>query len=89
MTSKTVSKAMRTGAFFAAATIGLVLSGCSKNRESGPRTPVHGQRTSILGTSEVVTSDETLASTPVLVPDPVENTDWPQSGGNASKSIVP
>jgi outer membrane protein assembly factor BamB len=88
-TRTTVSKHLRTGSFLAiAAGLGLILSGCSKGGDSKrPKTPVHGDRASILGTAEVVTSDEALASTPVLVPDPVENADWPQSGGGASKAI--
>ncbi|MBO9575122.1 MAG: PQQ-binding-like beta-propeller repeat protein [Sphingobium sp.] len=80
---------MRFGAFLAtAAALGLALSGCGhRGEKSRPKTPVMGQRTSILGSSEVVSSDENLAQTPVLVPDPTENADWPQSGGNASKSL--
>jgi outer membrane protein assembly factor BamB len=69
---------------------GLVLGGCSKGMggdKDRPRTPVFGQRTSILSAAEVVNADETLKVTPVLLPDPIENVDWAQSGGDASKSI--
>ena len=86
---KTVPQRMRVGTFLAAAAVlGLALSGCSRGGDTKrPKTPVTGQRASILGTAEVVSADETLAATPVLVPDAVENADWPQSGGNAAKSI--
>ncbi len=89
MPSKTVAKAMRHGSLIAAmALTGLVLSGCAnRGAKSGPKTPVSGARTSILGATDNVRADETLATTPVLLPDPVENADWPQSGGNASKTL--
>jgi outer membrane protein assembly factor BamB len=69
--------------------LALVLGGCSHggSEKKRPRTPVFGQRTSILSGAEVVNADETLAATPVLLPDPVDNADWPQSGGDASKSL--
>ena len=70
------------------ATIALALTGCARG-DRGPKTPVHGERASILGASSVVQVDETLSQTPVIVPDPVANADWPQSGGGASKSIGP
>ncbi len=75
--------------FFAAlALTGLVLSGCAnRGAKNAPKTPVSGTRTSILGAADVVRADETMASTPVLLPDPVENADWPQSGGNAAKAL--
>jgi outer membrane protein assembly factor BamB len=80
---------MRHGAILAAlAVTGLVLSGCANRGGKGPKakTPIFGERTSILGGTEVGKADETLAQTPVLLPDPVENADWPQSGGSASKA---
>lgn len=64
----------------------LALAACSRNKE-GPKTPVFGQRTSILSGAEVVKADETLANTPVLVPDPEVNADWAQSGGDAAKLV--
>jgi outer membrane protein assembly factor BamB len=80
---------MRHGAILAAlAVTGLVLSGCAHRGGKGPKTktPIFGERTSILGGTDVGKADETLAQTPVLLPDPVENADWPQSGGSASKA---
>ncbi len=89
MPNNSARGAMRHGAILAAlAVTGLGLSGCAHNdRKSGPKTPIFGERTSILGGTEVGKADETLAKTPVLLPDPVENADWPQSGGSASKAI--
>jgi outer membrane protein assembly factor BamB len=80
---------MRHGAILVAlAVTGLALSGCANRGGKGPKakTPIFGERTSILGGTEVGKADETLAQTPVLLPDPVENADWPQSGGSASKA---
>lgn len=68
----------------------LALASCShgggKNR---PKTPVFGERTSILSGAEVVSPDETLAQTPVLMPDAIVNKSWSQSGGDPSKAIGP
>ncbi len=67
----------------------LALSGCGiiGGKGGGPKTPVHGDRSSILSGAEVLEADPTLASLPVTVPAAVLNTDWTQSGGNASKSL--
>jgi outer membrane protein assembly factor BamB len=80
---------LRHGTILAAiAVAGLALSGCSHGgRKNAPKTPVFGDRTSILGGTDVAKADEILGQTPVILPDPVENADWPQSGGNAAKAI--
>lgn len=90
MPFKSAPGAMRHGAILAAlALTGLALSGCSHGpkKAGGPKTPVFGERTSILGGTELGKADETLSETPVIVPDPVENADWPQPGGAASKAV--
>ena len=92
VTGKTAWALARPHALFAAVAIAaLALSGCSHGGRKAPgpkaKTPVFGERTSILGQADIVKADDTLASTPVLLPDPVPNADWPQSGGNASKNI--
>ncbi|BAK65973.1 putative PQQ enzyme [Sphingobium sp. SYK-6] len=66
--------------------VALVLTGCG-GRKSGPKTPVHGERTSILSGTEVVNPDESVAALEVTLPPPAPNADWPQSGGTASKAI--
>jgi len=65
-----------------------MLSGCGVLRgRRGPTTPTVGQRISVLGNDAQVEADPTLADVPVIVPGPAANADWPQPGGNASKSI--
>lgn len=65
-----------------------LLSGCNVFRGRGERTtPTVGERISVLGTEGQVEADPALADVPVTVPGPYVNTDWAQSGGNASKSI--
>ncbi|MBU0554646.1 MAG: PQQ-binding-like beta-propeller repeat protein [Alphaproteobacteria bacterium] len=63
----------------------LLLTGCGG--KSGPKTPVRGDRTSILGTNNVLAVDDSVASQAVTLPPPVVNAAWAQSGGNASKAI--
>ena len=65
-----------------------VLSGCGILRgRRGPTTPTVGQRISVLGNDAAIEADPTLADVPVVVPGPSTNAEWPQPGGNASKSI--
>jgi len=69
------------------AMIGL-LGGCSILRgHRGPTTPTVGERISVLGTDANLEADPTLADVPVTIPGPTANADWPQPGGNPSKSI--
>jgi outer membrane protein assembly factor BamB len=67
----------------------LALSGCGAlgGSKGGPKTPVHGNRVSILSGTEVVSADATVASIPVTLPAAAVNPNWAQSGGNASKSM--
>lgn len=69
--------------------VAIVLSGCSGigGKKDAPKTPVFGQRASILSGAEVVAADDSLATITVTLPEPVVNEEWAQSGGNASKSI--
>ncbi len=71
------------------ATLALALGGCGsmKGKKGGPKTPVQGERTSILGGIDAITADEALASVAVTLPSPVTNADWAQPGGDASKAI--
>ncbi|MDQ4420920.1 PQQ-binding-like beta-propeller repeat protein [Sphingobium sp. DEHP117] len=52
-----------------------------------PKTPVFGNRVSILSSESGAEADPTLASMPVVLPDPVVNPEWSQPGGNAAKLI--
>src|SRR5947209_20624342 len=70
--------------------IGLALaaSGCGvfkKGKAAG--TPVLGQRIAVLTGEGDVTADPAAAALPMNLPAPVANTDWTQSGGNATKSM--
>jgi outer membrane protein assembly factor BamB len=65
-----------------------LLGGCGILRgHRGPTTPTVGTRIPVLGSDAAVEADPTLADVPVTLPGPVANPDWPQPGGNASKSL--
>jgi outer membrane protein assembly factor BamB len=74
---------------FALALAALSLTGgCGVLRgHHGPATPTVGQRIPVLTADAAAEADPTLADVPVTVPPPAANADWPQPGGNASKSI--
>ncbi|MFL6764362.1 MAG: PQQ-binding-like beta-propeller repeat protein [Sphingomicrobium sp.] len=66
----------------------LAASGCGvfkKGKAAG--TPVLGQRIAVLTGEGDVTADPATAALPMNLPAPVANTDWTQSGGNATKSM--
>ncbi len=67
----------------------LLMTGCGVlgGKKGGPKTPVHGDRTSILSGTEVVKADESISTIPVTLPEAIDNADWAQSGGNASKAF--
>ena len=69
---------------------GSLLAGCGVfGGGSGPRTPTIGNRVSVLTTTEApLEVDASLAGTPVSVPAPVANAEWPQPGGNPSHSMA-
>ncbi|OJY66908.1 MAG: pyrrolo-quinoline quinone [Sphingobium sp. 66-54] len=69
--------------------VAIALTGCGGigGKKSGPKTPVFGQRTSILSGTEIVAADESVAEMAVTIPAPIANADWAQSGGDASKTI--
>lgn len=67
------------------------LSGCAKIGLSGgkdkKRTPVLGNRVSILSSEQGIEPDPALAGVQVVLPEAVANDSWAQPGGNASKSV--
>ena len=65
----------------------MAASGCGILKKGTPKTPVLGQRVSVLTTENDVVADPETAALPFVLPAPVANTDWGQSGGNASKSM--
>ena len=65
-----------------------LLAGCGVfGNRTRTGTPTVGQRIPVLGSEGTVEADPLLAAIPVTVPGAVANTDWAQSGGNASKSM--
>ncbi len=79
----------RISTVLAAGMVSLALAGCGVfgGGDDGPRTPTVGERQPILSriATEIV-ADPDLANVTVVVPTAVTNPDWPQVGGNASKS---
>lgn len=65
----------------------LAASGCNPFKRGTPKTPVVGERIAVLTTESDVAVDPTTAALPMTLPVPVANSDWSQSGGNASKSL--
>ena len=62
-------------------------SGCSIFKKGTPKTPVLGERVAVLTSENDVEVDPATAALPMVLPAPVANADWGQSGGNPSKSI--
>ena len=81
----TVKKHFRVALLIAAT---LAAGGCGvlkKGKKSA--TPVLGQRIAVLTSEGDVAVDPATAALPMVLPDPVANSDWMQPGGNASKSV--
>ncbi|MDZ3830246.1 MAG: PQQ-binding-like beta-propeller repeat protein [Sphingopyxis sp.] len=71
-----------------AALLALPLAGCGALKgDGGPRTPTVGERVSILSNDNSVKVDPATESVAVVLPDPMINAAWAQSGGNAQKSM--
>jgi outer membrane protein assembly factor BamB len=63
-------------------------SGCSVFKKGkAASTPVLGQRIAVLTSEGDVQVDPDTAALPMTLPAAVANTEWTQSGGNASKSM--
>ena len=67
--------------------LALGASGCSVLKRKTPKTPVLGERIAVLSSEGEVTVDPALREIPMNLPPAVANTEWAQSGGNASKSV--
>lgn len=65
----------------------VAVSGCSVFNKKTPKTPILGERVSILTTESEVTVDPATAAIAVNLPPATRNSQWAQSGGNASKSM--
>ena len=65
----------------------LATSGCSFFKKPRPTTPVLGERVAVLAAEVDVQVDPATAALPMVLPAPVANSEWTQSGGNPSKSM--
>ncbi|WP_380872636.1 pyrrolo-quinoline quinone [Sphingomonas sp. DBB INV C78] len=63
------------------------LSGCGMFKESKPKSKLLGERTPVLTFETGAEVDPSLADMPVELPGATINTEWTQSGGNASKTL--
>jgi outer membrane protein assembly factor BamB len=77
-------KQLRFAALIAGA---LAMSSCGVFRGGPPTTPVVGERIAVLATETDVAIDPATAAMPMALPAPAANSEWGQSGGNASKSM--
>ena len=81
----TKAKTFRVVILIAAA---LASSSCGVFKKGkGTRTPVLGNRVAVLTGEGDVTVDPDTTALPMSLPDPVANTDWAQSGGDADHSM--
>jgi outer membrane protein assembly factor BamB len=65
-----------------------LLGGCGLvGKGKKPTTPTIGQRISVLGTEASIEVDPALGGTAVTLPPAAVNSEWPQPGGNAAKSM--
>jgi outer membrane protein assembly factor BamB len=63
-----------------------LLAGCGIVGKSRPKTPVVGDRVSVLSTDPDVQVDPATAALPFSIPAPEVNSSWNQAGGTPSKS---
>jgi outer membrane protein assembly factor BamB len=71
------------------ATMVALLAGCGivGGKKGGPKTPVIGNRVSILNNEQGVEVEAALADVPVTLPAPYVNDAWSQPGGDPSKAM--
>ncbi|GAA4724480.1 PQQ-binding-like beta-propeller repeat protein [Sphingomonas lutea] len=73
--------------FFVIATAALAVSGCGIIKKSTPKTPVLGERIAVLTADSDVQVDPATTALPMSLPPATVNSEWTQSGGNATKSM--
>jgi len=64
-----------------------LLGGCNPFNKEKPKTPVVGERISVLTAESDIEVDAAMAALPFSLPAAVANEEWTQSGGNAAKSM--
>ena len=90
MQPERINGGLRAGKVAALAFVLVSLGACSVLGGGGdkkPKTPVFGNRVSILSSESGAEVDSALASMPVVLPEAVVNTEWSQPGGNSAKLI--
>ena len=65
----------------------IATAGCGIISKARPKTPVLGERVAVLDTERDIQIDPATAALPMVLPEPARNSQWAQSGGNASKSM--
>src|SRR5262252_611593 len=73
---------------FAALLLSLTPTGCEWLGIGDKKQPLPGERISVLGLDTTFEPDPQVASTPVTLPPPVSNTEWPEPGGNPAHAMV-
>lgn len=64
-----------------------MVTGCNPFKKGHPKTPVLGERISVLSGESDISVDPDTAAMPFSVPTAEVNEDWAQSGGNPAKSM--
>lgn len=80
---------MKMGRVVTTAAMIALLAGCGivGGKKGGPKTPVVGNRVSILSNEQGIEVEPALADVPVGLPEPYANDSWSQPGGDASKAM--
>ena len=64
-----------------------MVTGCNPFKKGRPKTPVLGERISVLSSENDISVDPDTAALPFSIPGAEVNEDWAQSGGNPAKSM--
>jgi outer membrane protein assembly factor BamB len=67
--------------------VAALLGGCNTFKKGRPKTPVVGERVSVLSTEADIAIDPATAAAPFNLPAATTNTEWTQPGGNAAKAM--
>ncbi len=64
-----------------------MVTACNPFKKGVVKTPVVGERISVLSAENEIAVDPDTAALPFAIPEAIANDDWAQSGGNPSKSM--
>jgi len=78
---------MRLSRLLPALAAGMLLVGCEGWFGGGEEVPLPGDRISIMLLNDGIAADPRVANLTVVLPPPVDNADWPTSGGNAMHAM--